>query len=126
MLFILGTYYVVPFTTGCKLKIAKSTTEPAQNLIDGGVLTAKCEAAVREMHRRWDVDLDHCLNFPEASDFFSETRGSALVCVKYNAFQECFVISFDCLSFVTVCIFTCRLSPSSIEWFPLVIPEMAD
>jgi hypothetical protein len=75
-----GTYFVVPYTTGCKFAIAAlDDGDKADALFQGGRLTAPAEVALREIHHRFDVDLDGFLNFSEFAVLIDEITGKHLV-----------------------------------------------
>lgn len=77
----LGTYYVVPYTTGCKFIISSQPDGDApEKLASGGKLSAKTEVAIREIHNRYDVDLDKLLDHGEFAGLLQELTGKAPVC----------------------------------------------
>jgi hypothetical protein len=71
----------VPYTTGCKFAIAaRDDGEKANPLFVGGKLTREAEVAVREIHNRYDVDLDRLLDTNEFIPLIAELTGKTLVC----------------------------------------------
>jgi hypothetical protein len=75
-----GTYFVVPYTTGCKFAIAAlDDGDKADALFQNGRLTAPAQVAVREIHNRYDVDLDRLLDKHEFIVMIEELTGKALV-----------------------------------------------
>ena len=83
---MLGTYYVVPYTTGCKFKIAEMPNEGHESLVSQGGLSPKAEVAVRELHSRYDTDLDQLLDINEFRAMFQEVSRKSLVCVSVRSF----------------------------------------
>ena len=74
-----GTYYVVPYTTGCKFTIAGLDDREHDKLFTGSQPTPKCGTAIREIHDRYDVDLDRLLTFQEFATLVHEIAGHELV-----------------------------------------------
>ncbi len=70
----------MPYTTGCKLAIAaRDDGDKANALFAGGKLTPEAEVAVREIHNRFDVDLDRLLDQREFVNLISDLTGKHLV-----------------------------------------------
>jgi len=80
-----GTYYVVPYTTGCKFEVAQlEDGDPVDKLVSGGSLTADAEVAVREIFNRYDIDLDLLLNRAELNGMFRELTGKDFTEEEYR------------------------------------------
>ena len=84
-----GTYYVVPYTTGCKFKIAELDTSAAKTLVSGGKLTKEAEVAIRELHNRYDVGLDSLLSQSEFGGLIKELTGKELVWSGLSEYSCC-------------------------------------
>ena len=70
----------MPYTTGCKFAIASlDDGSRSVKLVDGGNLTEKAIIAVREIHNRYDVDLDKLLDQRELAGMLLELLGHELV-----------------------------------------------
>ena len=89
----LGTYYIVPFTTGCKFKIAEMPDGAADSIFSQGKLSAKAVIAIREIHGRYDVDLDQTLNTSELQTFFAEVSQKNMVGSFWNGCN----LKFTCI-----------------------------
>ena len=72
---------MVPYTTGCKFAIAELPEGvAADKLFDKGQPSVKCASAIREIHSRFDVEIDQLLDEAEFNVLLQEIGGKALVC----------------------------------------------
>ena len=79
---ISGTYYVVPYTTGCKFTIAEQPDGAVDQLYSHGQLSPKALVAIREIHERFDVDLDQTLSDLEFQSLVHDLTRRDLVCCE--------------------------------------------
>ena len=78
-----GTYYIVPFTCSRQFKVntdKKSTKSHVSTpLFVNGALSPDCMVVVKELHARFDADLDGVLSIEEATPMFSLVLDQQLV-----------------------------------------------